>query len=269
MTNPDCLIMDEPSEGLAPIIIQGVWEAIGEAEGGRPVDPAGRAERRARAEARGPRPRDEQGPGGLFRPRGAVGERGRQVELSRHLKNGKEKWGQTPFFSSGRSTSQARRPFEIHGAYRPLSPARLPFARGSAWPQSRPLLFRRHRLRHLSSFLTLGEFSSRFGCSVHAYCLMTNHVHLLVTPHSADACSLLMKNLGQCYVQGVNHRLDRTGTLWEGRFHSCLVNSDHYVLACYRYIRARIRFVPAWWTAPSSTRGRAIAPTHRAEATPF
>ena len=82
----------------------------------------------------------------------------------------------------------------------------------------------------------LAEFSIRFNCSVHAYCLMTNHVHLLVTPHTAEACALLMKNLGQCYVQGVNHRLGRSGTLWEGRFHSCLVTSDSYVLACYRCI---------------------------------
>jgi len=82
----------------------------------------------------------------------------------------------------------------------------------------------------------LAIFSARFGCSVHAYCLMTNHVHLLLTPHTASACALLMKNLGQCYVQGVNHRLCRTGTLWEGRFHSCLVSSESYVLACYRYI---------------------------------
>ena len=82
----------------------------------------------------------------------------------------------------------------------------------------------------------LQEFSKLFGCSVHAYCLMSNHVHLLVTPQSADACALLMKRLGQCYVQRVNHRLGRSGTLWEGRFHSCLVNSDRYVLACYRYI---------------------------------
>ncbi len=82
----------------------------------------------------------------------------------------------------------------------------------------------------------LQRFSAKFGCAVHAYCLMTNHVHLLVTPQAPDACALLMKNLGQCYVQCVNKRLERTGTLWEGRFHSCLVQSDNYVLACYRYI---------------------------------
>lgn len=82
----------------------------------------------------------------------------------------------------------------------------------------------------------LHEFSARFACSVHAYCLMTDHVHLLLTPHAPEACARLMKQLGQCHVQRINHRLRRTGTLWEGRFHSCVIDSDSYVLACYRYI---------------------------------
>jgi len=82
----------------------------------------------------------------------------------------------------------------------------------------------------------LALFSARFACSVHAYCLMTNHVHLLLTPHATEACARVMKNLNQRYVQGVNHRLGRSGTLWEGRFHSSLVTSHHYALACYRYI---------------------------------
>lgn len=84
----------------------------------------------------------------------------------------------------------------------------------------------------------LGTFAKRFGCSVHAYCLMTNHVHLLLTPHSNDACGLVMKNLGQHYVQRVNYRLGRSGTLWEGRYHSSLVLTESYALACYRYIEA-------------------------------
>ena len=82
----------------------------------------------------------------------------------------------------------------------------------------------------------LCELSRRHGCEIHAYCLMTNHVHLLVTPRAANACALLMKNLGQRYVQYVNRSRDRTGTLWEGRFRSCIAQSDRYVLACYRYI---------------------------------
>lgn len=82
----------------------------------------------------------------------------------------------------------------------------------------------------------LGTFAARSACSVHAYCLMTNHVHLLVTPHAADSCARLMKSVGQRYVQRVNARLGRSGTLWEGRFYSCLVPGERYALTCYRYV---------------------------------
>jgi len=111
----------------------------------------------------------------------------------------------------------------------------------------------------------LGEFSALFGCSLHAYCLMGNHVHLLLTPRAPDACALLMKRLGQCYVQRVNHRLGRSGTLWEGRFHSCLVNSDRYVLACYRYIelnpvRAGMVAAPDEYRWSSHTANTSVVP---------
>jgi putative transposase len=76
----------------------------------------------------------------------------------------------------------------------------------------------------------------RFGCRLHAYCLMTNHVHLLLTPDSAESCAALMKHMGQLHSQYFNKRYGRTGSLWEGRFRSCLVQSEAYVLACYRYI---------------------------------
>jgi putative transposase len=74
------------------------------------------------------------------------------------------------------------------------------------------------------------------GCALHAYCLMTNHVHLLLTPSAEDGCARLMRNLGQRYVQYFNRRYERSGTLWEGRFRSCLVDSSLYVVACYRYV---------------------------------
>lgn len=82
----------------------------------------------------------------------------------------------------------------------------------------------------------LGELSEKFGCAVHAYVLMTNHVHLLLTPEREDSAALLMKHLGQRYVQSINRTYQRSGTLWEGRFRSCLTQSEGYVLACYRYI---------------------------------
>jgi putative transposase len=82
----------------------------------------------------------------------------------------------------------------------------------------------------------LNEFATKFGCVLHAYVLMTNHVHLLLTPQRPDSASLLMKHLGQRYVQYVNRSYKRSGTLWEGRFRSCLTQTEDYVLACYRYI---------------------------------
>ena len=78
--------------------------------------------------------------------------------------------------------------------------------------------------------------AERHGCAIHAYVLMTNHVHLLLTPEREDSAGLLMKHLGQRYVQYVNRVYRRSGTLWEGRFRSCLAQSDDYVLSCYRYI---------------------------------
>ena len=82
----------------------------------------------------------------------------------------------------------------------------------------------------------LRQLANEARCSVHAYCLMTNHVHLLTTPAQADGCTVLMRELGQRYVPYFNRRYARSGTLWEGRFRSCLVDSASYVLACYRYI---------------------------------
>ncbi|HXM81913.1 MAG TPA: transposase [Burkholderiales bacterium] len=82
----------------------------------------------------------------------------------------------------------------------------------------------------------LGRNLGRFECELHAYCLMTNHVHLLLTSKGAENCAVLMKHMGQLHSQYFNKRYKRTGSLWEGRFRSCLVQSEGYVLACYRYI---------------------------------
>lgn len=82
----------------------------------------------------------------------------------------------------------------------------------------------------------LAEFAAKTGCRVHAYVLMTNHVHLLLTPAQAEAPAALMKALGQRYVQYVNRVYRRSGTLWEGRFRSCLAQEDTYLLTCQRYI---------------------------------
>ncbi len=82
----------------------------------------------------------------------------------------------------------------------------------------------------------LHEYALKTRCQVHAYVLMTNHVHLLATAPDAQGAGALMKALGQRYVQYVNRRYRRSGTLWEGRFRSCLTQEESYLLACMRYI---------------------------------
>ena len=84
----------------------------------------------------------------------------------------------------------------------------------------------------------LRHLSAQHGCAIHAYCLMTNHVHLLLTPNTAQSCTALMRDLGQRYVPYFNSRHGRTGTLWEGRYRSCIAQSARYVLT--RLIAARI-----------------------------
>jgi putative transposase len=83
---------------------------------------------------------------------------------------------------------------------------------------------------------SLRESAAKTDCRIHAYVLMTNHVHLLLSAECADAPGALMKALGQRYVQYVNRTYRRSGTLWEGRFRSCLTQQETYLLACQRYI---------------------------------
>lgn len=82
----------------------------------------------------------------------------------------------------------------------------------------------------------LADQAKKHGCAIHAWCLMTNHVHLLLTPTKPESAGLMMKGLGQRYVQYINRTYRRSGTLWEGRYRSCLMQEEAYVLACYRYI---------------------------------
>ncbi|MGH8029050.1 MAG: transposase [Arenimonas sp.] len=74
------------------------------------------------------------------------------------------------------------------------------------------------------------------GCRLHAYVLMTNHVHLLMTPEHCGAVARTMQSVGRRYVRHINDTLTRSGTLWEGRYKSSLVDSEQYLLACQRYI---------------------------------
>ncbi len=82
----------------------------------------------------------------------------------------------------------------------------------------------------------LGEALVETGCGLHAYALMTNHVHLLLTPNVAAHVPTLLISLGRRYVQWINRRYGRTGTLWDSRYKSSLIEVDAYLLACQRYI---------------------------------
>lgn len=82
----------------------------------------------------------------------------------------------------------------------------------------------------------LEQACNKHECEVHAYVLMTNHVHLLITPYRENGVSKAIQMLGRYYVQYFNKSYKRTGTLWEGRYKASLVDSANYALTCYRYI---------------------------------
>jgi len=82
----------------------------------------------------------------------------------------------------------------------------------------------------------LGDGATRFHVEVHGWVFMTNHVHLLLKPREEGAISRLMQSLGRRYVGFFNYSYGRSGTLFEGRFRSCLVQEEAYLLTCLRYI---------------------------------
>ena len=116
------------------------------------------------------------------------------------------------------------------------------------------------RLHYLS---ILREALNTTGCRLHAYVLMDNHVHLLLSPRESGAIGQLMQKVGRRYVALFNARHGRTGTLWEGRYKACLVDSEDYALRCIRYIdlnpvRARITDDPTTyrWSSCAALCGR-------------
>ncbi|MEZ5501507.1 MAG: transposase [Halioglobus sp.] len=82
----------------------------------------------------------------------------------------------------------------------------------------------------------LHKAASIYGVAVHGWVFMTNHIHLLVTPEHETSLSRTMQHLGRHYVRYFNHKYQRTGTLFEGRFKSCIVQQSRYFLVCQRYI---------------------------------
>ena len=113
----------------------------------------------------------------------------------------------------------------------------------------------------------LQEYAARYRVAIHAWVFMTNHVHLLVTPSTASGVSRMMQSLGQRYVRYFNYTYRRTGTLWEGRYKSCVIDAENYLLACQRYIelnpvRAGIVDSPAdyiWTSYQANGLGKDIA----------
>lgn len=110
-----------------------------------------------------------------------------------------------------------------------------------------PILVRHEDFRFL--YRCLKEASVKNELSIHAWVFMHNHIHLLVTPSNADSLPRTMQSLGRCYAQYFNRCYHRSGSLWEGRYKSSLVDTEHYLLSCYRYIemnpvRAGIAKIP-------------------------
>jgi len=82
----------------------------------------------------------------------------------------------------------------------------------------------------------LGEAAERYGCALHAYVLMTNHIHLLATPDSKQGISRMMQFIGRHYVPYINHTYGSSGSIWEGRYKSSLIDDEAYLLTCMHYI---------------------------------
>jgi len=124
--------------------------------------------------------------------------------------------------------------------YHPLM-ARLPRLSLPGYPHhvilrgnDRQLIFKDNSDRQIWLELLVGHCQNQ-QVDLHAFVLMDNHLHLLVTPQADQALSKMMQNLGRDYVRYFNKRHTRTGTLWEGRFRSALIQTDRYFLACMVY----------------------------------
>lgn len=92
--------------------------------------------------------------------------------------------------------------------------------------------------RRAITYTSIGweKAASDWRCHIHAYALMANHVHLLVTPENENGIAKLMQAIGRRYVQYINRSYRRTGSLWEGRYKSSVVQAETYLLTCMRYI---------------------------------
>lgn len=97
-----------------------------------------------------------------------------------------------------------------------------------------PVFFEDH---DYSAYLRwLKEGAERYKVDIHAYVLMTNHIHILATAHAKDGITRMMQYLGRHYVPYVNHTYGTSGSIWEGRYKASLIHDEEYLLTCMRYI---------------------------------
>ena len=92
------------------------------------------------------------------------------------------------------------------------------------------------RQDYLYYLACLKHASEHHGLWIHAFVLMTNHMHMLASPTRKESIPKVMQSLGRRYVQYFNTRYQRTGTLWEGRYRATLIDAEEYLFFCYRYI---------------------------------
>ena len=98
----------------------------------------------------------------------------------------------------------------------------------------------------------LKDAADRYRCAIHAYVLMTNHIHILATPADTEGMTRMMQYVGRYYVPYINHKYGRSGSLWEGRYKASLVQEETYLLSCMRYIElnpvsANMTISPAYY----------------------
>ena len=118
---------------------------------------------------------------------------------------------------------------------------------------------RKDRQRYLS---LLSQYAEKWGCTVLAYCLMGNHVHLLTKPEETESLYKMMQGVTLCYTQYVNRSYGRTGRLWESRYHSCIVDDERYLWAVAIYIEqnpVRAKMVKRAEDFPYSSAGAHIS----------
>jgi putative transposase len=99
----------------------------------------------------------------------------------------------------------------------------------------RQLIFR-DEADYLAFLGWLRTAAKQYKVAIHAYVLMGNHVHLLLSPSDVEGLARMMQWVGRFYVPYFNHKYDRAGTLWQGRFKASVIDSESYFLACSRYI---------------------------------